>query len=978
MRPCGLVFALAISGILIHSSSGQTPTAQYTADLNTWNTAVSGTNLAAGLPVTFSIAPNYSLTNSGTYGANNALDLTNGSVATRNYTGALRYDGKIWNCADAVGWNYLTQPVTLTVDLGAQKDIARFAIRFLGGKSQSGLTTPKKFVVLASNDNVTFYPIAQREKLDAASSALADDVTHYYVAETGTDFVKTFTFDFQIKARYIALQVTTDGGAAFTDELAVIQGAAGSGLTNWNTEYWRSNVEWDSAAFGTNLASGLPTNFSSAPDYSLTNTELPGASNPSDLTNGLPATLNYTGGTRYDGRIWNCADAVGWRYLTNNVTMYLNLGDQKAIRRVALRVLGGAEQPGFTFPSKFEVVASKDGTHYYNITSMSKLQSAEANQADGVNTYYLAESGTSYIHTFYFDLNIQAQYIGIRVSPESSWLITDELAILAAPSGTTVSTGWDTAANATLLVTSGVGALPRKDGLYLSTNVLTPNWLTATEARPSTDRTEKASIVFELPDGISITAVPGFAYSGTSIPGASPAANRWTLVPSGTDLVPTQGLYFTVASGTNIEGTTGKIYTTRASQGNVPENQWTFPIHALNIPTVPAITAIDVGNGWVIDGNAQNWPNYLTTVRSMGFNQISTFPRYYSGTNTLLYNNAVSQGFKIAYMESPFHVLQNTAKQSGWTECFNTVSGTTGNYLSPIYTGAHYVDEISRVQTCALQVNPDFVYFDIELWDQAVNESRKDPAMQNAITLSGKSESDFLCDQGYRMMTDLYTAINAARPAVIGVYNNSPQIPIFHQVYKWSQIYPSKVALAMPSLYVHGDASKVHDVIKSCRTSMGNRQIIPWLTGGAYGEFDSKWIEPMILETILNGARGFIYYAFADLDPQDYYFHAKALFELAPYQTLLSSGAPVTLTSSNTSLTSTCFKSSSLNQALVLIGNYKSSTDATTTITSPVSFSPGTVQDVVTSTYLTPSSQITVTVPGNGFVLLYYATAGHP
>lgn len=134
----------------------------------------------------------------------------------------------------------------------------------------------------------------------------------------------------------------------------------------------------------------------------------------------------------------------------------------------------------------------------------------------------------------------------------------------------------------------------------------------------------------------------------------------------------------------------------------------------------------------------------------------------------------------------------------------------------------------------------------------------------------------------------------------------------------------------------------------------------------------------MILEVILNGARGFIYYSFGDLDPQDYYYHAKALEELAPYQYLLSYGAPMALTTSNSDLVTTCFRRSSPNEALVLIGNYKSSSPATTTITSPVSFSPGTVKNVLTGNHLTPASQITVTVPENGFVLLYYASAGPP
>lgn len=267
---------------------------------------------------------------------------------------------------------------------------------------------------------------------------------------------------------------------------------------------------------------------------------------------------------------------------------------------------------------------------------------------------------------------------------------------------------------------------------------------------------------------------------------------------------------------------------------------------------------------------------------------------------------------------------------------------------------------------------PDFVYFDIEIWNKAVNESRGDPAMQTAIAASGTTEEQFLQDLGFGMLTDLKAAVQTVHSAPIGLYNNSPQIPVYQQVFKWTQIYPARVDFAMPSLYVHGDATKVHDAIKNCRSSTHSRQIIPWLSGGTYGEFDSKWIEPMILETILNGARGFIYYNFNDLDPTDYYYHAKALAELAPYQPLISSGAPVPLTSTNASLVTTCFRSSSSDKALVLVGNYKSTAAATTTITSPVNLPPGAIRNVVTGDYLPATAQLTVTVPGQGFVLLYY------
>ena len=102
--------------------------------------------------------------------------------------------------------------------------------------------------------------------------------------------------------------------------------------------------------------------------------------------------------------------------------------------------------------------------------------------------------------------------------------------------------------------------------------------------------------------------------------------------------------------------------------------------------------------------------------------------------------------------------------------------------------------------------------------------------------------------------------------------------------------------------------------------AMRKRDIIPWLTAGTYGEFDARWLEPMVLEAILNGSRGVTYYWFGDFDPMDFYYHAKALAALAPYESLLQSGKPISYQGNNPALHYTAFASKS--EALVLVGNY--------------------------------------------------------
>lgn len=92
---------------------------------------------------------------------------------------------------------------------------------------------------------------------------------------------------------------------------------------------------------------------------------------------------------------------------------------------------------------------------------------------------------------------------------------------------------------------------------------------------------------------------------------------------------------------------------------------------------------------------------------------------------------------------------------------------------------------------------------------------------------------------------------------------------------------------------MQGRAQLVADRIRFDYDAMQSRQIIPWLSAGTYGEYDPPMTEPMVLESILNGARGVTYYKFDDFDPMDFYYHSKALASLAPFETLLQAGKPV-------------------------------------------------------------------------------------
>jgi hypothetical protein len=173
----------------------------------------------------------------------------------------------------------------------------------------------------------------------------------------------------------------------------------------------------------------------------------------------------------------------------------------------------------------------------------------------------------------------------------------------------------------------------------------------------------------------------------------------------------------------------------------------------------------------------------------------------------------------------------------------------------------------------------------------------------------------------------------------------------------------------MPSLYVQGRPLLVANRIRHDYDTMQSRQIIPWLTTGTYGEYEPKLTEPMVLEALLNGARGVTYYKFEDFDPLDFYYHSKALAELAPYQKLLQEGKPIAYKGDNPDLHYTAFASA--NEALVLVGNYNNSSKTQANLPSLVKSASKVL--LAGKQLATKNNAVSIDVPPGEFRLLYFS-----
>jgi hypothetical protein len=735
-----------------------------------------------------------------------------------------------------------------------------------------------------------------------------------------------------------------------------------------------SREQWKQLTAGTDLALGKKVFFSPPPNYRLTTDD----NDPYDLTDG---TLT----SREDDRVWFNKDGVGWYLspgLANGVLMMVDLGSVQPVGQIAIRVLGGHEQGSLDLPKSAEFLASADGKQYYSLQNMVKLNPAEANQADGKTGFYAPEDGHAFMLPLVCRQPVMARFIAIRVTPVNS-VFTDQISVLKADAGTPlkVLSSFPQAQ----VYTDGLAVLPRHEPFVVTTNIVTPNWLTILD-NTNLDLTQNpASFRIELPNGLKLLPIPKPDFQEVVSP--NPGMHGYKFSYDGKDAPP---LWIEKDPAVKIPGD-AKVLLTGIVDGK-DSHTVQIPLKLVAIPETHPIKGLDVSLAWMNESVEMQWPNFYQDFRKMGFNTVSSFPRYFGKNSDGTWDDTAkakmtflqqsrADGYGIVYNESAFHVMWNTVQSdlkrgkiddAEADRLFTQIDGKRGKWMNILYRGKYFQNEMKRVADLAALIQPDQVFFDIEWWTESVNESKKDPRVVAAWKASGKSWDDFVTDIGTEVLGDLVSSMRKAVPnrkMVVGLYNSDPKNAIYNSVFGWDKIYPGIVDIAMPSLYVQGRANIVADRIRYDYDAMQAKQIIPWLSAGTYGEYDPKLTEPMVLESILNGSRGITYYWFGDFDPMDFYYHSKAISELAPYETLLQKGKPVSYKGDNAELHYTAFADG--NEALVLVENFSGTANTKVTLKSPVSSTTKVLLDGKTVSL--QNNAVSIDVPPNEFRLVHFA-----
>lgn len=161
-------------------------------------------NIAVNKPYTLAPRPAYGLTTD----ADDAIQLTDGRT-TRDLVQST--GNPMWFHKEAVGWQNLTVPVTITIDLGGARPIAGVVVHSCHGLA--GVTPPFVLLVFVSDDDKTYHHVGD---LATDLSPLKPD-SGYVERAYRNDNLKTH-------GRYVRLLVMASGPFLFMDEVEVLGG----------------------------------------------------------------------------------------------------------------------------------------------------------------------------------------------------------------------------------------------------------------------------------------------------------------------------------------------------------------------------------------------------------------------------------------------------------------------------------------------------------------------------------------------------------------------------------------------------------------------------------------------------------------------------------------------------------------------------------------------------------------------------------
>jgi hypothetical protein len=904
---CALVVCAAQAAEPIRSDKAFAIYPQVTPE--DWTSLIASGNLAAGVTVDPAQAPNNHNTGS------DMANLTDGVLAG--------YQGRMWSDKRAVGWSY--QPYArVTLDLGESKPIGQVLMRLqIINKDH---TLPRTITVSLSNDGDAY---SQVRNLSAQTHPEDDPARTYEPMPFDPPGIYAVVMDLNYEARYVRIDFALHG-TMVTDEIAITPAAGAVQQlpppVTFDREYL-DNVfdrrdQYRRMTAAGNLLLGKPVQYAPTPTQYLTVDD----EDPLQLTDGKF-------GERTDERIWFERGCVGW-HGPPVATIFADLEQVQPIDSVVIRLLGGGEQNALRFPDEITVLLSDNGEDYYHVAARHRRGLDDLSD----EAWDLPEEKLAWVHNFRIPVERKGRYVALQLRYVKQCFVSDEMAIVK---GTDDLPAFEPdPTKKVVIVTEGVAFTPVWGNVPVCENMPLRARLLIQDARVGAEYGKPCKLVLDLPETVQLTTpdLPSVDVEHDGRP-----FKRYTIVWRGLGTE-----YF--LQSLLPAGETDVLYTYGDSgAGLMNERKLTW--EALYIPPARVPERLHVSLSWADAPSLhKNWPGYLDAQHHLGFNAVGMRPYWWRQENVPGYQESLrairAAGFDLIQIESPAGAASLADRKQ--PEIKSILPGDAEGHTCPAYRGQYYQKEHAGFAQHAVWIEPDVIFYDIEAyWYGAVESPKCERCLERFAAGDYADWDAFHAAMGHEIHVDIRNKIDAAlaeagitRKPIYGSYRTEPSTRLNDGLFAFEDAYPEMLQMAMPSLYVAGNAQAVADYVAANRAAMDSNNIVPWLTTGCYGEFDPVRTRDSILEVFANGGNGITYYWYGYFDAAHFKYHAEAVDIVAPIEDIFMDGKPLTGLSCSDETVKVCGMGLD-NDAAVLVSNYHG-VDAGTTVTVQTSAKAGT------------------------------------
>jgi hypothetical protein len=625
------------------------------------------------------------------------------------------------------------------------------------------------------------------------------------------------------------------------------------------------------------------------------------------------------------------------------VNLCIDLGEIQPLQKTIIRLASFTHfMYRFSLPCKISVLLSSDGINFYNAGTLTKA-SAYGNPELAANEKLFAidEEDVDNWHSLEFDLSgLGARYVGLNIIAEGYMFYADEWFIergtarnpekenllYTAKNRKNFPIGNKLAPKDALLFG------PEDDFLSVATNMAAPQLFLLQDYRGG-DKKSDIEYIMELPVELTLCQTPNLIKEYNITEKTTGAIRRYELKPrhDATTLQymkilqpPLFGpLYFLAADSVPPKSTAsffcrvnGKEYSKRIASVKT----FVMPTVKADFPFFAAIT-------WMTDYESMEWPNLLDNYTQIGFNSYPTHPYYWKAmgekNGAAQLAEAKKRNLKIINNESPLHLMDGLGEASACK-----YKGATG--FCPSYRGGNYKKEMKRIGENCAKVQPDYVFWDIELiWEGSIKGNPKNllkcERCAAEIKKTGKTPEAYLLDCGTEIHKDLYqtAAANIKKPFKVGHYDVFAQQESYQSIWRFSTAYPQYIQLSMPAAYTAGLLAVNHWKVREDYLLLKKKWLsTSWITARTYGHCEPFKLEPMVYEQVLNGGN-VNFFQMKDFSPLKLYYVALALQNLSHFEILLKNGTPdIDFAGNNPKLCYSRFAGT--NESLILIANYTS------------------------------------------------------